>query len=221
MTRYVPALMVSMLAVGLMACYESNHSYGGEDCDESSCSGGDPATTPDPGGGPADTGGKTGGGGTVLEPCVTDDGCDGTEYCSAEGQCLPKCTSDEQCGDGEGCLACGKCQPKDTPATCGSAPRLCSDSVPCGDGKQCRAGRCHFTCETSAKCPVGQVCGADGLCADNPAPEQAECVFDFQCSAATCVNGTCHDTCSEGAQCPGTGSVCTMGVCQPDYSPNI
>lgn len=148
-------------------------------------------------------------------PCTDDSGCATDEFCDA-GACKPKCTSDDDCGPDKVCSSCGKCQPKGTPATCGAIPMFCSNEVPCGSGKTCQTGRCHFQCSTSDICPVGQLCSG-GLCTDDPSPASPECALDLDCTDGACINGYCHPGCTTSAEC-GPGALCQMGICQPDYT---
>jgi hypothetical protein len=64
---------------------------------------------------------------------------------------------------------------------------------------------------------VGQVCSG-GLCADDPSPAAPECVVGLDCGAGACINGYCHAACTTSLEC-GFGSLCQVGVCQPDYHP--
>ena len=149
--------------------------------------------------------------------CTADTDCQADQFCETDsGVCKAKCTSDEECGPGMVCSACGKCQPKGTPATCGTVPTFCSDAVPCGAGKSCQQGRCHFQCTATDSCPVGQVCAA-GLCTDDPSPTVPQCALDLDCGDGSCINGYCHISCKTSGDC-GAKNVCQMSVCQPDYS---
>lgn len=153
-----------------------------------------------------------------VKSCKADADCSSDEYCGANGTCVTKCRSDDECAPGTVCNAsCGKCQPADRPASCGVVPSFCSSAVKCGDGKRCRANRCHFACGDKTKCPVGQVCRS-GLCIDDPAPADPECVLDIDCTNGSCINGYCHARCSGSSEC-GFGMLCQMGVCQPNYYP--
>ena len=88
-------------------------------------------------------------------------------------------------------------------------------------GKTCQSSRCHFTCTSSNHCPVGQVCGVQGFCKDDPDPgKNAECSLDLDCTDGICVNGYCHLSCSATSQC-GDRELCLMGACQPDYYSNL
>lgn len=148
--------------------------------------------------------------------CEADTDCESDEYCKG-GTCVPRCKSDDDCGPDSVCAPCGKCQPKGVPATCGAQPMFCSDSVPCGSGKQCVNNACHLQCSDGATCPVGQICES-GICTDDPNPAKPACVLDLDCAGGICINGYCHDQCKTSAEC-GTGALCQMSVCQPDYNP--
>jgi hypothetical protein len=151
--------------------------------------------------------------------CTEDAQCRADQYCNREqARCSDKCKSDDQCAPGTVCAECGKCQPKDLPATCGQAKVYCSETVACGEGKSCVQGRCHFQCEGTGPCPVGQLC-SEGLCKDDPAPAAPECALNLQCENGTCVNGYCHAVCESSAEC-GFGALCLIGICQPDYQPS-
>ncbi len=149
--------------------------------------------------------------------CSKDAECDEQSYCRS-GKCVERCTSDDGCAPGQVCSPCGKCQARELPATCGEVPSFCSAKTSCGSDKTCILGRCHFQCQSSGECPVGQTC-LDQICKDDPDPGQdAECKLDLECASGVCINGTCHPDCTATTQCD-PRSVCRMGICQPDYAP--
>ena len=65
-------------------------------------------------------------------------------------------------------------------------------------------------------CALGQVC-KDGACIDDPAPQMAQCTFDFDCNAgkggSRCVNAYCLPTCTEASQWWG-GETWARGTCR-------
>lgn len=157
---------------------------------------------------------------TPSGPCTTQGDCADSQYCDLDsGKCTARCESDDNCAPGQVCLACGKCQERALPATCGRTPDFCDESVAdsCGEGKQCRSGRCHYECDEAFVCPVGQSCG-DGLCLQDTAPDDSECIFDADCGEGACINGACHDACDNSEDC-GDTMLCQTEICQPDYRP--
>ena len=148
--------------------------------------------------------------------CTKDSQCSSDTFCRA-GACVPRCKSDDECGPNKVCTLCGKCQAKNVPATCGTQPTFCSAKAPCGGGKTCISARCHYTCNSSNSCPVGQTC-QKGVCKDDPNPQVPECALDMDCGAGACINGYCHQACTNSEQCDKV-SVCQMGICQPNYYP--
>jgi hypothetical protein len=152
----------------------------------------------------------------IPSTCTKDEECGDEHYCS-ENKCVERCKSDDDCSGGLVCVACGKCQPPETPATCGEVPDYCDEKRPCGAGKSCEVGRCHYSCDAKTSCPVGQTCQS-GVCKDDPMPTSPECVLDLNCKSGSCINGYCHAFCEKSNEC-GFGMLCQVGICQPDYFP--
>lgn len=178
-----------------------------------------------------------------AETCTTADDCRPGEVCTAAGYCAPSnakttpvggnptnpnnpgnppissepgvipCLLDSHCYPGQACVA-GKCTHS---PTCGIPATMCNKAADCGAGRDCLEGKCHATCAGSG-CPIGQVCSS-GLCIDTP--NRFDCVFDYQCGAASrCINRVCHPLCGVDAQC-GKGEFCDSGVCRADIRPAL
>ncbi len=147
----------------------------------------------------------------VAAPCQTDADCSGGKICNV-GRCATPCAGESDCGSAQTCFA-GRCY-LGNGSTCGiSALALCSSSDICGEGRACSTGTCRGSCGQSSDCGLGQVCSA-GACAEDPHPQAAQCVFNFDCGAGfRCINAYCHPLCASDGQCTGT-NVCDHGVCR-------
>ncbi len=84
-----------------------------------------------------------------LDPCTSNDQCDGARACVGEGI---------ECGLGESCDPAGDCQLTHCTA--------CADSVECGEGSECLAAgsddRCLLSCSRDEDCGPGEVCRRHG-----------------------------------------------------------
>ncbi|MBN2724110.1 MAG: hypothetical protein JXR95_08585 [Deltaproteobacteria bacterium] len=155
--------------------------------------------------------------------CSVDDDCGNGTICEMSEElgyliCVPGCQSDDECSEGYVCASCGRCVPEENPV-CGDSKVFCESDEQCGT-KVCSIDqKCAETCEgTDPLCPTGQICN-DGVCIDDPSPEDPECVFSSQCGDDhVCINTYCHATCADDSEC-GFGEFCDLGVCKADYRP--
>ena len=146
----------------------------------------------------------------------------GSQSHGSKTQDFSACSTDSDCPTGSACQA-GSCKP------------VCSDSTCSGSTPECSVTGAHdYVCKcTSASCPDGSQCGADGKCTDCKSGESCGCpgskVSDGKggcvCSGNTsCSNGQKYDeaTCSCSAckpsdttcNCPGNSVPDNYGGCQ-------
>jgi hypothetical protein len=133
--------------------------------------------------------------------CYTDS--DGIDSCSK-----PECTSNSQCEGMESCVE-GAC-----------IEASCSDKSECSDGQICNpiAGICQNppdTCTTNFDCPVGNVCGDDGMCSSGCTTDQ-DC--DDVMTYCNTDNSLCEPGCRTDASCAADQSCSDARQCECDPS---
>lgn len=167
-----------------------------------------------------------------LENCPIGYLCDPVARVCREAGEVPRCARDTDCPLAQICAA-GVCSPG------------CARDGDCGLGVACIDGACtdDGRCNTSATCPFGQSCSAEGRCevpaggaqACQACAEPRICLTDAECPGTPCVRpdldqygrcqacggGKCHyqdladPGCSDDAQC-GAGRICYRGPCNED-----
>lgn len=151
------------------------------------------------------------------------DGCETGIDCG--GPCCTPCNnsngdpgSDDECASDWDCPAIGfECVNGEcVPIEC-DPDAFFSD---CNLGETCVDGVCVVECDEDFDCPIGYICGPDGICIEeDDVPPTDDCDPECEAPDYECFNGNCIyvgeqiNDCSSSNPCP-TGQYCKNGNCK-------
>ncbi|MFT6338390.1 MAG: hypothetical protein ACJATI_005163 [Halioglobus sp.] len=141
-------------------------------------------------------------GGKCCAPCGNSGGDPGSEFeCVSDWDCP---AIGYECVNGE-CVQI-ECDPE----------AFFSD---CNLGETCLGNVCVIECDVDFDCPIGYVCGPDGICVEeDDDPPTDDCVPECEAPDYECFNGNCIyvgdpiSNCSSASPCP-SGQYCDDGDC--------